>query len=76
MPVTSTSMKAIACQFCGTATDVPHETQEACIAALQQEIARVRGILEHSTPAGARPDPGPPAPLSENDDEPEIDEEP
>lgn len=49
-------MNAMACQFCGTATDIPHETQEACIAALQREIARVRGILEHSTPAGARPD--------------------
>jgi hypothetical protein len=28
------------------ATDVPHESQEGCIEALQAEIARMRGILE------------------------------
>jgi uncharacterized Zn finger protein (UPF0148 family) len=37
------------CPFCGTVTEVPHETQEGCIEALQREIARVRDILEHST---------------------------
>ncbi len=35
------------CPFCGIATNVPHETQEGCIEALQAEIARVRGILQH-----------------------------
>jgi hypothetical protein len=35
------------CPFCGVATDSPHETQEGCIKALQQEIARTRAILEH-----------------------------
>ena len=55
MPVLGTYMKATSCQFCGIATDVPHETQEACIEALHQEIARVRGILENSTPSGQRP---------------------
>jgi hypothetical protein len=38
---------ARACPFCGVVTDVPHETQEGCIAALQAEIARMRGILQH-----------------------------
>jgi hypothetical protein len=36
-----------ACPFCGVATDVPHETQEGCIEALQAEIDRMRGILRH-----------------------------
>lgn len=40
------------CPFCGLATDVPHESQEGCIAALQQEIGRVRGILSTLKPAG------------------------
>lgn len=43
------------CPFCGTVTDVPHETQEGCIEALQREIARVRDILEHSTPLRSQP---------------------
>ena len=38
-------MKVIACPFCGVATDVPHETQELCIAALHTEIARVREMV-------------------------------
>ena len=38
-------MTANACPFCGLATDVPHETQEGCIEALHEEIARVREIL-------------------------------
>jgi hypothetical protein len=41
-----------ACPFCGIATDVNHETQEGCIAALQIEIGRVRGILASLKPAG------------------------
>lgn len=44
MPV---SLPLRTCPFCGIATDVPHETQEGCIEALQAEIARVRGILQH-----------------------------
>jgi hypothetical protein len=39
------------CPFCGVATDVTHENQESCIAALTDEIARVRGILAHVKPA-------------------------
>lgn len=34
------------CPFCGLATETPHETQEACIEALQVEISRVREIVE------------------------------
>lgn len=42
------SMKSIACPFCGMAADVPHNTQEACIEALHQEILRTRKFLEHT----------------------------
>jgi hypothetical protein len=38
------------CPFCGVSTVVPHETQQGCIDALQVEIARMRGILEHLRP--------------------------
>lgn len=48
-------MKAVICPFCGVVTDAPHETQEACIGALQTEIARTREILEKVTdPSAAR----------------------
>ena len=35
----------ISCPFCGTGTDLPHETQEACIAALHSEISRIRQVV-------------------------------
>jgi hypothetical protein len=35
-----------ACPFCGIATESPHETQAACIEALQAEISRVREMVE------------------------------
>ena len=38
-------MRVTACRFCGVPTDVPHETQELCIAALQDEIARMRDMV-------------------------------
>jgi hypothetical protein len=38
-------MKVTACPFCGVATDVPHETQQLCIAALHHEIARMRELV-------------------------------
>jgi len=38
------------CPFCGASTDLPHESQEACIAALQEEIARTRQIVERVRP--------------------------
>jgi hypothetical protein len=34
------------CPFCGVGSKLPHETQEACIAALQAEIARMRQVVE------------------------------
>lgn len=42
-------MKAVTCPFCGVVSDVPHETQETCIDALQAEIARTRHVLETMT---------------------------
>ena len=36
----------------GVATEVPHKSQESCIAALHQEIGRVREILSTLKPAG------------------------
>lgn len=50
------------CPFCGVATDVPHESQEGCIAALHSEIGRMRGILATLRPAGI--------PQPEREDEP------
>ena len=55
-------MTSVICPFCGTASDVPHETQEACIEALRAEVARTREILEHVTEPL-------PAPLIAADDE-------
>ena len=43
---------SVACPFCGVATLVAHETQEACIAALHAEIGRMRGILATLKPTG------------------------
>jgi hypothetical protein len=34
------------CPFCGVVTDAPHETQEACIEALNAEITRMRELIE------------------------------
>ena len=42
-------MKALVCPFCGIVSDQPHETQTACIQALQAEITRTRQVLEHVT---------------------------
>ena len=38
------------CPFCGASTDLPHESQEACIAALHEEIARTREIVKRVRP--------------------------
>ena len=40
-------MKFVVCPFCGVASEVAHPSQEACIEALQFEIARTRAILAH-----------------------------
>ncbi len=57
------SAHAGSCPFCGVATKVPHETQEGCIAALHEEIGRMRGILANSKPTGV---PGAGAAADEN----------
>jgi hypothetical protein len=36
----------MSCPFCGTGTGLPHETQEACIAALHSEISHIRRVVE------------------------------
>jgi hypothetical protein len=33
------------CPFCGMASQTPHETQAACIAALHAEIGRTKDVL-------------------------------
>ncbi len=38
------------CPFCAASTDLPHESQEACIAALQREIAQTRELVERVKP--------------------------
>jgi len=40
------------CPFCGVSTDLPHDSEEACITALQEEIARTREIVERVRPIG------------------------
>jgi hypothetical protein len=44
-----------ACPFCGLHSDVGHESQEGCIAALNAEISRMRDILQRLKPAGMPP---------------------
>ena len=44
------------CPFCGVVTEMPHENQQGCVAALAEEIARLRRVLEQSEPASV---PGP-----------------
>lgn len=61
-------MNMTSCPFCGAVSDGPHKTQEGCIEALQREIARVRDILEHSTPLPA------PAALRPPDEDQDEDE--
>jgi hypothetical protein len=66
------SMSALRCPFCGVASDVPHETQERCIAALHAEITRLRGIVEKVKHTPGEPDappvPGPPPELDTTDE--------
>jgi hypothetical protein len=38
-------MMVTSCPFCGVGTDLPHETQEACIAALHAEVMRMRQVV-------------------------------
>jgi hypothetical protein len=55
----------IPCPFCGVANNLPHETQEACIAALHDEIARMREVVRRARafpaePPRPKPDPAEP----------------
>ena len=59
------SIKAVRCPFCGLASELPHESQESCIAALHAEITRTRQILENVTEPL-------PAPAIAADDKPQI----
>jgi uncharacterized Zn finger protein (UPF0148 family) len=60
----------MSCPFCGASTDLPHESQEACIAALQREIARTREIVERVKPHLKNNDSGN-DPIPEAGDDPE-----
>jgi hypothetical protein len=42
-------MTPVVCPFCGMTSDIPHDTQGACIEALRAEVARTRQVLEHVT---------------------------
>jgi hypothetical protein len=59
-------MKFVVCPFCGVASEGAHPSQEACIEALQSEIARTRAILTH---VGDSPVIRPPEPESDEDTE-------
>jgi hypothetical protein len=56
------------CPFCGASTSLPHDSEQACIAALQEEIARTREIVRRVRPIGD--------PVSANDQSAEDDTEP
>ena len=36
------------CPFCGAMSDAPHHSQEACIEALNNEVRRMRALLERT----------------------------
>jgi len=61
------NMQVTTCPFCGVVTDVPHNTQEGCIEALQDEVVRMRRLLEQVKPTGACPAP----PEAETEEDPE-----
>lgn len=42
-------MKFTVCPFCGLVSEIPHDTQEACIQALQSEIKHMRQALAKTT---------------------------
>ena len=43
-------MTITVCPFCGIASEEAHDSQEACIRALHQEIEKARHLLESSGP--------------------------
>ena len=42
------------CPFCGLVGDAAHDSQQACIEALQREIDRTRQLLEAGGPAACQ----------------------
>jgi hypothetical protein len=54
------------CPFCGVSTEVPHDTQEGCIEALNAEIARMRAILDQVRSVEV---PGPPDDVEDVEDD-------
>jgi hypothetical protein len=61
-----TKMKSTVCPFCGVVSESAHDSQEACIRALQYEIQHTRQILTE-VDRSARP--GRVAPGSDPDDD-------
>ena len=58
-------MTETSCRFCGASAHLPHETQEACIAALHEELTRLREIMHSMKLVLADP-------VSGNDQNPET----
>lgn len=54
-------MKFTVCPFCGVVSESAHDSQEACIHALQSEIDRMRRALAPFAPAQAPGSTAPPA---------------
>lgn len=48
-------MKSTVCPFCGVVSESAHDSQEACIRALQYEIQRTRQILTQVDQSARRP---------------------
>ena len=64
MPGLPKAPVSLGCPFCGVMTDSPHESQERCIAALHEEIGRMRGILATLKPTAV------PTPKAEDEGNP------
>ena len=63
-------MKFTVCPFCGVVGESAHDSQEACIRALQHEIQRTRQILTQVSKPG-RPARVAPVDEREDDEEPQ-----
>jgi hypothetical protein len=50
-----TKMKFTVCPFCGVVSESAHDSQAACIEALQSEIERTRRVLTQVAEAGTIP---------------------
>ena len=66
-------MNFTVCPFCGVVSDRPHDTQEACILALQSEIRQTRQALSQAAPpaAPASPEKAGREPTDDNSSRPE-----